>query len=115
MAKKKKQRKVKKLKQGGIKYDQGKARFDLIPASCEAGVALVFTFGAEKYGDRNWQNGLYVTRLLAAAARHHNLIKKGETNDPESGLPHAYHAAVNLYMAQWMIENKPEFDDRETL
>lgn len=73
----------------GAKYDTNKCRMDLIPAEAEIAEAWVWTFGAQKYGDYNWQKGISYSRLLAAAQRHLTAIKKGELIDRESGLPHA--------------------------
>lgn len=41
--------------EGGIKYDQNKLKFGLIPAEAEAMVAAVLTIGAIKYAPGNWK------------------------------------------------------------
>ena len=41
----------------GLKYDEGKTRWDLVPELASAEIAKVFTLGAEKYGDLNWCTG----------------------------------------------------------
>ena len=74
---------------GGTKHDTKKCRMDLIPSEAEIAEAWVWTFGAKKYGDRNWQEGINYSRLVAAMQRHLTAIKRGELIDPESGLPHA--------------------------
>ena len=83
---------------GGIKYDTGKLRLDLIPPEMHEALGKVLTFGAGKYGDRNWEAGIDEGRLYAAAQRHLLAHRKGELLDPESGLPHLYHAFCNLGM-----------------
>ena len=40
----------------GIKLDAGKTRWDLLPLRTVEEIVKVYTFGAEKYGDNNWQN-----------------------------------------------------------
>lgn len=83
---------------GGVKHDQGKLRLDLIPPEMHRALGEVLTFGAGKYGDRNWEQGLDLDRLYAANQRHLLAHREGETIDPESGLPHLYHAFCNLGM-----------------
>jgi len=65
----------------GIKYDSGKPRFDLIPADALEEVAKVYSVGANKYGDRNWEKGLSYGRLFGAMMRHAWTWWKGEKND----------------------------------
>jgi hypothetical protein len=81
------------LEKGGVKYDQEKARYDLIPASAMDEVAQVYTFGANKYRDRNWEVGMRWGRVFAAIMRHAWAWMRGETYDPETGLHHMAHAA----------------------
>lgn len=77
----------------GLKFDQGKARYDLVPPEIEEAIAQVLTFGANKYGDRNWEKGMNWGRAYAALRRHMNAWWSGEDNDPETGMPHTWHAA----------------------
>ena len=42
----------------GVKHDEGKARFDLIPADSLEALAEVYTMGARKYAAHNWKKGL---------------------------------------------------------
>jgi hypothetical protein len=77
----------------GIKHDSGKARYDLVPPEIEEAIAKVLTFGAEKYGDRNWELGMRWGRPYAALRRHMAAWWGGENNDPETGMPHTWHAA----------------------
>jgi hypothetical protein len=100
-----------------MKFDGDKCRLDLIDPAFTEGVGNVLTFGAKKYEAESWktvENGL--RRYLTAAERHILAIKKGEINDSESGLPHAYHAATDLMMVQWFVDHikKPcaEYDYR---
>ena len=70
---------------GGRKFDSNKLRFDLIPVEPLQELARVYTIGAKKYGDRNWENGLSWSRLFAAMMRHAWKFWMGERNDPEDG------------------------------
>ncbi len=77
----------------GLKHDQDKPRYDLLPPIAIDELAKVLTFGAEKYAPNSWQNvedGL--NRYRAALLRHTFAIQRGELYDPESGLLHASHA-----------------------
>jgi hypothetical protein len=99
---------------GARKDDEGKLRYDLIPAIFMQTEAEVFTYGASKYGDNNWmEGGMGVDRLYAAAMRHIQAWKSGETNDPESGLPHMAHARWNLgAIMHFDAMSPPGLDDR---
>lgn len=76
----------------GMKHDQDKPRYDLLPPLAIDEMAKVMTFGAKKYAPNSWQNvedGK--ARYLAAALRHAFAISRGEIHDPETGLLHAGH------------------------
>jgi hypothetical protein len=78
-------------------------------------MALVLGFGEKKYGTHNWRGGILISRLVSAALRHVFAFTKGETMDPESGLPHLAHASCCLMMAIWMGKNHPDLDDRHKI
>jgi hypothetical protein len=77
----------------GVKFDSEKRRWDLLPWDALEEIVKVLEFGAKKYGERNWEQGIpkWHERLPAAALRHTIAILKGEWEDPESNLPHAAH------------------------
>ena len=77
----------------GIKYDEGKLRYDLIPTYPLATLAAVYTKGAEKYEANNWRKGLEWNRVFAALQRHAWAYWSGEGKDEETGLHHLAHAA----------------------
>ena len=72
----------------GIKNDKDKLRYDLIPADALEEVVKVFTHGAKKYGDRNWEKGLSHGRLFGAMMRHAWKWWRGERYDSESRCHH---------------------------
>ncbi len=82
---------------GGVKYDAGKLRWDLLPMSAVEKIVAVMTFGAAKYGPNNWQAlDDFESRYFAALERHLVAWRRGERIDPESGLPHLAHAGCCL-------------------
>lgn len=84
---------------GGMKYDGGKPRMDLLLSGCPNAleqVSQILTFGAQKYAAHSWQTVPQgEDRYLAALLRHLTAHGKGEVNDPESGMSHLAHAACN--------------------
>lgn len=62
----------------------------------------ILTYGAQKYGDNNWQNlEQFEDRYYAALMRHLVAWRKGEESDPESGLPHLAHVMANGLFLRW--------------
>jgi hypothetical protein len=97
----------------GYKYDEGKPRMDLLDPKFLEGIAKVLTFGAKKYDDRNWENGINYGRCYGAAQRHLNLWWSREKNDDETGFSHLYHAACCLmFLAHYEYYKMDEWDDR---
>ena len=88
----------------GIKYDDGKTRFDLLIAEFVKEVADVFTTGLDKYPAWNYLK-LHKDRIVAAHHRHINAYQRGELTDPETGLSHLAHATCCLQML-WAIDNE---------
>lgn len=97
-----------------IKADDGKARYDLIPGGPLEDLAQVYTMGAKKYADRNWEKGLSWSRVFAAIMRHLWAFWRGEDRDKESGLPHVIHAAWGCFAIAEYMKTKRELDDRQT-
>ncbi len=96
----------------GKKNDADKPLMALIPPIAEEELAKAFTYGAKKYGQWNWADGIALTRLMSAARRHMNAFMNGEDLDPESGNHHLGHAMASLAMALEIHVRKPEYDDR---
>lgn len=86
----------------GTKHDAGKPRFDLIPPVAEASLVDVITWGANEYGPNNWRKlDDARARYTAALLRHMSAVRRGEQNDPKTGLPHLAHVACN---AMFLLE-----------
>jgi hypothetical protein len=81
--------------------NQGKLRWKLLVSDMTEAmeeVIKVREFGAEKYeDDNNWKHKPYFSKdeLLNSIMRHLAAIAKGEQLDPESGVLHSAHVAVN--------------------
>ena len=84
------------LKDGGVKYDAQKLRWDLLPWDALQEVVYVYTFGATKYEDRNWEKGMRWGRMFGALMRHIASWIGGETIDPESGSHHLAQAVFGF-------------------
>lgn len=97
---------------GGTKYDGGKLRFDLFPPRPLEQIAEVYTYGASKYNDRNWEKGITWGRIFAAVMRHLWKFWRGEENDEESGLHHLAHAAWGCVTLLEYTRTHAELDDR---
>ena len=72
----------------GTKNDEGKLRYDLIPADALEQLVGVYTRGARKYGDKNWERGLAFSRIYAAMMRHLQAWWQGEDYAEDDGQHH---------------------------
>ena len=81
----------------GLRYDAGKPRYDLIPPEALEALAHVYTKGAEKYADRNWEKGMTWGRCFRAMISHAIAWWAGETFDKELGCHHLAMAAWNAF------------------
>lgn len=96
----------------GQKFDSEKEPLDLIPAEALFEVGKVLAAGQKKYGRANWAKGITTSRLVAASLRHIYKWLRGEDNDDETKTSHLANAATNLLFAIWMLQNRPDLDDR---
>lgn len=96
----------------GLRYNEGKLRYDLLHPIAQKGLVSVLTFGASKYEARNWEKGLSWTSTIASMKRHLAAIEAGEDYDPESGLLHIDHVQCNAHFLSAYYKIAPQFDDR---
>ena len=90
-------------------------RYDLLPKPALDALSRVYAYGATKYDDHNWRRGYEWSKSYAAAQRHLTAFWDGETNDPESGLPHVAHAMFHMAALLTWLEGDGEggqYDDR---
>lgn len=99
---------------GTAVHDDGeKEPIHLIPPEAMMALATVYKFGARKYSDpRNWERGMDWSRVYNSAMRHLLKFWQGEDNDPESGLPHTWHALWNVTALVWYRAHHADLDDR---
>jgi hypothetical protein len=79
----------------GIKFDDNKLRYDLVPVGALKGLTEVITYGAKKYAPDNWKL-IDKERYVAATMRHFEAWRGGEQCDEESGFNHLYHVMANI-------------------
>lgn len=96
----------------GVKFDEGKVRFDLVDGYALYEVARVYTYGTKKYDDNNWRKGMKWGRIFGAMMRHAWAFWRGEEIDEESGLPHMAMAAWQCMTLLNYTKTHPELDDR---
>ncbi|MGI0014163.1 MAG: dATP/dGTP diphosphohydrolase domain-containing protein, partial [Nitrososphaera sp.] len=95
----------------GVKHDADKLRYDLLPSSLEE-VVYVYTHGAKKYTDRNWEKGLKWSRVFAAMMRHAWDWWWSKHQRHESNM---HHLGSVVWCALALMEYEkthPELDDR---
>jgi hypothetical protein len=96
-----------------MKHNSGKARYDLLPGDALHEVVRVFTFGAQKYAARNWENGIEYGRVFGAVMRHMWAYWRGEDLDPETGIHHVAHAVTEgMFLLAFILRGMHDFDDR---
>ena len=96
----------------GLRYNQKKLRFDLVPTHAQEQFVNVLSMGAQKYGDENWRKGISWRAVGASLERHLHAWKKGEDVDRESGLSHMAHIMCNAAFLLEYEQIYKEGDDR---
>lgn len=94
-----------------IKHDQGKVDLTYVSYELMYAVSRVREFGARKYSRDNFKGGAgkeWVLRNFAAVLRHIFSRLRGEILDPESKLPHTWHALCGLEHIVYAERNEKE-------
>jgi hypothetical protein len=111
---------------GGLRFNSKKLRYDLVHTKAHEDMVDVLTYGAQKYFDRNWENGLSWTSVIASAKRHLAAIEAGEDYDfdkncegciagncqKHSGKLHVANLACNVHFLNAFYYIFPQGDDR---
>ena len=85
---------------------EGKGRYDLLPWQAIHKLAIHCQEGAKKYGDRNCERGIPISRLIDSGIRHLSQYMQGKKDEP-----HLRSALWNIAFAIYMEEEKPEMQD----
>lgn len=96
----------------GLRYDNGKLRYDLLEPFAIKQLVKVYTKGAEKYAERNWEKGMKWGKVLASLKRHIAAWEDGEDFDEELGTYHMANAAWNCMTLLSYYKLFPQGDDR---
>ena len=96
----------------GLRFNEGKVRYDLLEPYAIEQLAKVFTKGAEKYAPFNWLKGMEWSKCLASLKRHLAAFEQGVDYDNESELLHMAHVAWNALALVSYYKYHPQYDDR---
>lgn len=96
----------------GLRYNEGKLRYDLLHPIAQEGIVKVLTKGSKKYAERNWEKGMSWSTVIASLKRHLASLEKGEDYDPETGELHIDHIQCNAHFISAYYKIAPQFDDR---
>ena len=98
---------------GGLRYNPGKLRWDLLPLPVVEEVLKVYAKGAEKYEPWNWYRGFPYSTSYNSGQRHKAAWWQGEDFDKETGLHHLAHCIVNdMFNLTFQLEGRKDLDDR---
>jgi hypothetical protein len=82
-------------KKEGMRFNDNKMRFDLIPLEWEVELARVLTIGAAKYTEDNWLKGMPWKKIYSSMVRHANKFRSGMSLDQETRCHHLAMVAWN--------------------
>jgi len=91
----------KEKKPEGIKYDEGKLEWTLLPWDALACIVRVLMFGRDKYTRDNWREVDPPERYIDACFRHLTRWCDGEKLDGETGFSHLWHAGCCIVFMIW--------------
>jgi hypothetical protein len=79
----------------------GKGRFDLLPFHAMTRLATVFEKGAAKYAERNWENGMPLSRFVDSGLRHLSQYMAGDVDEDHLGQA-LWNIACLIEMEHWI-------------
>ena len=97
-----------------LRYNMGKLEWSLVDFDSLEGLVKVLEYGAQKYARNNCKKGMPVTKVSESLMRHLFAFLRGEDVDPESGCRHISHVMCNAMFIEYIMREKPHYDDRET-
>ena len=75
-----------------MKLDYGKDPWHLAPWDAFRAIVKVLAYGAKKYRDRGWEEGMAWSRCYSSLMRHMTAWWEGDPADLETGYSHLWHA-----------------------
>ena len=94
-------------------YGLAKPGLSKVPPLAMLAIGEVMSRGAAKYGPMNWRKDpVSSSTYYDAAMRHLMAWWDGQSNDPETGLPHLAHAAANMCILLDAFSGPYILDDR---
>ena len=96
----------------GLRFNEGKPRYDLLPPEALDALADHFRKGSEKYAARNWERGMAWCKCFASLMRHGWAWMRGEDIDPETGSHHMIAVAWNAMAIYTYWKRDIGADDR---
>ncbi len=103
------------VNQTAARYNEGKIRYELIPAFALEQLALAYTYGAQKYSDDNWRKGFSWRKTIGSLLRHVYKWARGEKLDDESNCHHLAMAAWNAFTLLMFEKSSVGIDDRHPI
>ncbi len=90
----------------------GKGRMDLLPVDAIFELARIYEAGCEKYGDRNWERGIPLSRYIDSGLRHIFKFLRGDEDEPHLPMGNWNFSCCNQ-TGIWIAEGKlpAELDD----
>ena len=95
-----------------LRYNEGKLQWSLVDFKSLEGLVRVLEMGAKKYDKHNWKKGMPVTQVSESLLRHMFAFLNGEDNDVESKESHLAHVMCNAMFLEYIMREKPHYDDR---
>lgn len=93
----------------GVKYDENKLDYTLIPMDSLAKVVEVLMYGARKYAPDNWYKVPDGKKRYIRALLRHSIQAIDEDLDNESNLPHLAHAACCCLFALHFMDKTDDW------
>jgi hypothetical protein len=91
----------------GMKFDEDKARWDLLPWDEIEDIVDVLTYGAKKYDADNWKSvSDPFNRYFSAMHRHIRAWDSGQSHDVETNKHHLAHAMCCLLFLLWFTKQE---------
>lgn len=90
-----------------------RTRWELMPLDCLEDIARVYTEGAKKYGDNNWQNLDNGYERYKGALLRHLYASESKEFDEETGCRHLAQVCWNAIAMLWLSKHKSN-EDKES-